>query len=236
MLSPVRKSWAVPTQDEERDLLLKAHEGDIEARNELVSRNLPFILKAAAKHWGSRKVPWLEQDDFIQAAALGMMHAIKKWSPDRADGRFVGYAKWWVMNYIDKEVHYTQAYRVPVATQRNIDRGIASKEIVAAAERFTGLILTEFNDEDNNDSLLDDSDILADVLKQEEVDLLKKEIAALPDDDRDVLMRWLDGETYTSIAKIVGNRPDTVRNRINRLVKVVTQNLRELFQEEPCYG
>ena len=235
MCSPVRRRWAVPTKEEERELLAKAQSGDSQARDDLITRNLPFVLKIARENWGYRKVPWLELDDFIQAASLGLIHAIKKWDLSKAKGRFIGYAKHWMRNYIDKEIHYSQSFRVPMGTQQAIREGKASQDVVGAAERFQGMVCMEMFGESEtlNFYLMDDSDVLGDIELQEELELLQRHIDALPPKDRNILERRFRGDTL----KEIGVDHGLTRERIRQLEEKIKFGLalkmrRELFPEE----
>jgi RNA polymerase sigma factor (sigma-70 family) len=235
MSCPIRRRWAVPTQEEERELLSRAQSGDSQARDDLITRNLPFVIKTAQENWNYRGVSWLELDDFIQAASMGLIHAIKKWDLKKAKGRFMGYAKHWMRNYIDKEIHYSQSFRVPLGTQQAIKEGTASQEVCEAAERFKVMATMEMfgESEDLNFYLMDDSDIPADIELKEELDLLQRHIDALPQEERNLLERRFRGDTLKSIGVDHGLSRERIRQLETKIKTVLTVKMRrELFPEE----
>jgi RNA polymerase sigma factor (sigma-70 family) len=57
------------------------------------------------------------------------------------------------------------------------------------------------------------------VLEMEEIIAkLNRKIDALPEDDGEIIRRWLAGETQTDIAKDIGITQGAVSNRINRIL------------------
>lgn len=236
MSSPIRKTWKIPTKEEERELLRQAQAGDLEARNELVTRNLPFVIKAATEYWNYRPVGWMEMDDFVQAAAMGLMHAIERWDFQKAQGRFIAYAKHWIRHYIDREVHYSQAYRVPIGTQFAIKKGKSSEEVMSAATRFKEMTYIEMHgeSEDLNGALLDNSDVFADTALKEELGLLQEQIDALPVEERNLLKRRFQGNTLEVMGKQLGCTRERVRQRLQKITDILTEKMHELLPEEVC--
>jgi RNA polymerase primary sigma factor len=93
-LAEVRRR-PVPTPEEELDLGRRIKAGDTEAVHELVERNLRFVLQVAGKYKGS-DVPLT---DLINEGNLGLIHAARKFDPDRG-ARFITYAVWWIRQAI----------------------------------------------------------------------------------------------------------------------------------------
>ena len=85
----------VPTPEEELELGRRIKSGDTEAVHELVERNLRFVLQVAGKYKGS-DVPLT---DLINEGNLGLIHAARKFDPDRG-ARFITYAVWWIRQAI----------------------------------------------------------------------------------------------------------------------------------------
>jgi len=91
------------TREEERDLAVRARKGDPRAREELVTRNLPFVVAVAKKHLGRGA----RLDDLVQEGNIGLLRAVEKFDAARGT-RFSTYAIWWIRAYITKylrEVH-----------------------------------------------------------------------------------------------------------------------------------
>jgi RNA polymerase primary sigma factor len=93
-LAEVRRR-PVPTPEEELELGRRIKAGDTEAVHELVERNLRFVLQVAGKYKGA-DVPLT---DLINEGNLGLIHAARKFDPDRG-ARFITYAVWWIRQAI----------------------------------------------------------------------------------------------------------------------------------------
>lgn len=79
------------SKEEERELIIKAKEGDIVAQNKVLKANLRFVFDVAKKYKGSG-VP---MEDLIAEGNIGMITAIKKFNLDY-DVKFFCYAVWWI--------------------------------------------------------------------------------------------------------------------------------------------
>jgi len=90
------------TPEEELELAIKSSHGDEEAINELVCRNLRFVI-SVAKHYKSASTPLL---DLINEGNIGLIKAAHKFKPENSKGsngknmRFISYAIWWVRKTI----------------------------------------------------------------------------------------------------------------------------------------
>lgn len=84
------------SRDEERELALRLRdEDDVEAAHRLVTANLRFVVKVALEYrgYGARTL------DLVQEGNVGLMHAVRKFEPDRGY-RLITYAVWWIRAYI----------------------------------------------------------------------------------------------------------------------------------------
>ena len=61
------------SREEERALLIKAKQGDIEARNKIVMANQRFVIKIA-KLYSNRGIPF---EDLISEGNIGLIHAVE---------------------------------------------------------------------------------------------------------------------------------------------------------------
>lgn len=100
------------TPEEERDLCLKAKQGDIKARNELVSHNLKLVISIVKKYHHSTKT--LDFLDLIQAGNIGLIKAVEKYNPDLGY-KFSTYATWWIKQSIIRSMaDEDRTIRLPV--------------------------------------------------------------------------------------------------------------------------
>jgi len=91
------------TREEERDLADRARAGDERAREELVKRNLPFVVAVAKRSLGRGA----RLDDLVQEGNIGLLKAVEKFDTGKGT-RFSTYAIWWIRAYVQKylkEVH-----------------------------------------------------------------------------------------------------------------------------------
>jgi RNA polymerase sigma-32 factor len=89
----------------EKDLARRWEHGDESAGRRLVEASLPFVIRVAKgyRRWG------IPLEDLIQQGNLGLLHAAKKFDPDK-DCRLITYASYWIRAEIRDYV--MRGYRV----------------------------------------------------------------------------------------------------------------------------
>ncbi len=80
---------------EEHACLVKAHEGDLEARNILIERNLRLVAHIMKKYYAQTS----DQEDLISIGTIGLIKAINTFDPDKG-ARLATYAARCVENAI----------------------------------------------------------------------------------------------------------------------------------------
>lgn len=78
-------------KDVERELMVKAKAGDIEARNKILTANLRFVFNIAKKYRGHG----VDLSDLISEGNNGMIKAIEKFDLSQ-NVKFFSYAVWWI--------------------------------------------------------------------------------------------------------------------------------------------
>lgn len=86
-------------RDVERDLMRKAKNGDIEARNKIISANLRFVFDIAKKYRGRG----VDIADLISEGNKGIIKAIEKFDMSK-DVKFFTYAVWWVRQHMSQAI------------------------------------------------------------------------------------------------------------------------------------
>src|SRR4029079_14603212 len=83
------------TPERERELGYRVQQNDKSALEELVKANLRFVV-SYAKRYRNAHVLFL---DLINEGNIGLMHAAKKYDPDK-NVKFITYAVWWIRQAI----------------------------------------------------------------------------------------------------------------------------------------
>jgi len=91
------------TKDAERDLILLAKNGDLNARNAIVTANLRFVWQIASRYKGKGA----DMEDLVSEGNLGLLHAIEKFDLSK-DAKLTTYAVWWIKYYITEFIEKRQ--------------------------------------------------------------------------------------------------------------------------------
>jgi len=104
--------------EEEPVIAKKADEGDEDAKQELINRNLRLVVNIA-KHYVGRGMAFL---DLIQEGNLGLMKAVDKF--DYTKGyKFSTYATWWIRQAITRAIaDQARTIRIPVHMVETINK------------------------------------------------------------------------------------------------------------------
>ena len=98
------------TAEEEQSLARRIQAGDAEAERQLIEANLRLVIRIARRYLG-RGLTLL---DLIEEGNLGLMHAARKFQPDRG-ARFSTYATWWIRQAVSRALaNQARTIRLPV--------------------------------------------------------------------------------------------------------------------------
>lgn len=98
------------SRDQELELAKRAAGGDLEARHELVWRNLRLVVSIAKKYYASG----MSFLDLVQEGNNGLIRAVSKYNWETGN-RFTTYATWWVRQAIGRAIgDQSRTVRVPV--------------------------------------------------------------------------------------------------------------------------
>jgi RNA polymerase sigma factor (sigma-70 family) len=102
--------------DVEPELVSQAKAGDVTAREELINRLLPLMIRLARRY----KTPGIELEDFIQEGAIGLLRALASYDPD-VGVPFSAYAAWWVRYGLqDLRSQFIRPLRLPPKALRRL--------------------------------------------------------------------------------------------------------------------
>ena len=155
------KDIQVPTAEEEYELCKKSSEGDINARNELVVKNLKLVV-SIAKYYSKDRNEFL---DLIQEGNLGLITATEKFDY-KLGFRFSTYATWWIKQAITRYKSNNDLIRIPVHM----------KELMSKTNRIITKYVTVYNDEPSDEYLAEQLSTANKKITVETVEAIKKNI------------------------------------------------------------
>ena len=113
---------------EELRLSRLVREGDFEARQVMIERNLRLVVNIA-KHYLNRGIPLL---DLVEEGNLGLMHALEKFDPERGF-RFSTYATWWIRQNIERSImNQSRTIRLPVHVVKELNQVLRAQRRLEA--------------------------------------------------------------------------------------------------------
>src|SRR5450759_2024560 len=111
---------------EEIDVARRIRAGDPDALQELVKRNLRFVI-SVAKKYQNRGLPLI---DLIGEGNVGLLTAARKFDPDQGV-KFISYAVWWIRQAILSSLaRQGRTVRVPPNRTADLSRIIKASEIL----------------------------------------------------------------------------------------------------------
>ncbi len=105
------------TADEEKTFARLAQSGDESARQRMIESNLRLVVNISRRYL-NRGLPLL---DLIEEGNLGLIHAVKKFDPERGF-RFSTYATWWIRQSIERAImNQSRTVRLPIHIIKDIN-------------------------------------------------------------------------------------------------------------------
>ena len=106
------------SREEEKELFQKYHQGDDNAREELINHNLRLVVAVAKKHRPpDLKLPFI---DYIMEGNIGLIKAVEKFDETRGN-KFSTMATWWIRQALHRSIDDQDSIiRVPVHMKEDI--------------------------------------------------------------------------------------------------------------------
>ena len=198
------------TESEERHYLTLAKQGDLEARNILIERNLRLVAHIMKKYYAQTA----DQEDLISIGTIGLIKGISTFDPDKG-ARLATYAARCVENEI---LMYFRS-------QRKSSQDVSLSDCIETGTDGAALSLM--------DVVCDDEDLLEQVSTREAVRDLRRALdACLTEQERLVIrLRYgLDGaapKRQREVAAVTG----ISRSYVSRIEKKALGKLRQALEE-----
>ena len=192
---------------EEIDLAKKIRAGDQDALQELVKRNLRFVI-SVAKKYQNRGLPLI---DLIGEGNVGLLTAARKFDPDQGV-KFISYAVWWIRQAILSSLaRQGRTVRVPLNRTADLSRIIKASEILRQKlnreptpeelSQLTGLSV----DVVQSLAALNTGDVRLDAPMDPEGDrsLIERFVAdEMPDTEEEAMNRFLNDEIEQALSTL----------------------------------
>ncbi len=117
----------VLTDEEKRDLLQKSHNGDEDARRELINGNLRLVLSIIQRFTGRRENP----DDLFQVGCIGLIKAVDNFNVEM-DVKFSTYAVPMIIGEIRRYLRDNNAIRISRSVRDLAYRSLQVREELIA--------------------------------------------------------------------------------------------------------
>ena len=112
------------TKEEEYCLALKIKDGNIEAKNIFIERNLKLVVSIAKKYRGRG----MEFSDLIQEGNIGLIKAIENFDCEKGY-KFSTYARWWINAAIREAINSkNRLIRIPFGKNSEIGKYVKAKQ------------------------------------------------------------------------------------------------------------
>lgn len=212
-LNPAAGSFPKPlSAEEEAYYLEKAAQGDLEARNILIERNLRLVAHILKKYYASAS----EQDDLISIGTIGLIKAISTFDGEKG-ARLATYAGRCIQNEI---LMYFRS-------QRKTAGDISLSDIIETSGDGGNLSVI--------DILASDEDLFEETyLRSQTRKLLSVLDKALTAREREIIiLRYGLGNTKSLPQREVADRLNISRSYVSRIEKKALEKLKKAMEAEP---
>ncbi len=229
--------FAALSRDEEHRLAVRYHEtGDREAAYRLVTSNLKLVAKIAMIY---HKV-YKNLLDLIQEGNLGLIHAVRKFDPQRGT-RLTTYAAWWIKAYILKflldnsrmvKIGTTNTRRKILMNLARERRELESRGITPTAKLLAGKLGVEEQDVLDVQQAISGADISLDTpIGEEDGDLRFRDTLQAMEESVDEKIargefRRILEEKFAALSESLSEREQIILNR--RLIADEPATLQEI--------
>jgi len=117
------------TGEQEQSLARRVQDGDVQAERELVEANLRLVVRIARRYL-RRGLSLL---DLIEEGNVGLLHAARKFRPDRGT-RFSTYGTWWIRQAVVRALaNQARTIRLPVHVEGLLGQVMKKRNVLTQA-------------------------------------------------------------------------------------------------------
>lgn len=257
-LKDIRKH-NILTKEEEQELLKKAQEGDLEAKQKLILSNLRLVVNIAKKYTNKG----LGFIDLISEGNFGLIHAIDKFDSEKGY-RFSTYAVWWIKQAVTKAIiSKGREIRIPsykhdilnkinkfIMNYITSNSSYPSIDVISdgtgLSEKKVQKVMLEFQDMLSLNAAIGDDIYLEDTISQDEEEslenkvldqLAKEEIGKILNQlkprEREILtLRYGLAGCKIHTLEEVGQQFDITRERVRQIEKKTLEKLRNKYSDQ----
>lgn len=202
-------------QDRELELIAAAQAGCNSAKSALIAQYDRFLWKCAIKG----TPPGEDREDHYQIASIYFLQAIDRFDPSK-NARLITHLYASVPRQMLRHKKHSGLIHVPAS--------VHWKESRKFRQRIKSL---DFRQDDGSRSFVegmsDGSDFDEEILRRDDIELVRAAIEKLPDGDREIIKRRMAGETLKEIGDSFGITREWVRVKEGQAEKI----LRELITD-----
>ena len=143
------KRYKPISREKEKELLIKAKNGDLKAQNEILTSNLRFVFNIASRYKGNGAAI----SDLISEGNLGLVKAIQKFDTSK-DVKFISYAVWWIRNAMQEFIKKRQASLNIEKEEEVLNKPLFSKGIPDSEDEWIekrDVVLSDEEDEEKRE-------------------------------------------------------------------------------------
>lgn len=152
------------TREEEKELIHLAKNGDLSARNKVLTSNLKFVFDVAKSYKGQG----IPMEELIAEGNMGLVHAFDKYDESK-DVKFISYAVWWIRWHIQdaisrkREIIEKEVYNDEI-TPNTDNKDKQNKEIVDSDNNEITLVINNIESTENFEKTTEHKDLVRHLL------------------------------------------------------------------------